>query len=500
MAVEKTAAGVNRVFTLLGLGEISGDRLERIINDDRSYTQIRDDLLEWGQGQGGDTYENQISSLVKNYFDQAGLSADDARIARITGEITSGDRQLDEVRSTIEGLGEGDGTGQPGGAPAEAVAPPLPGGETIRVGDRWYQVYEFPAGSGQFVSYQFNDRAQADQALGADFGFSVRSDTWFSTNVLAEGAFEEVAGLEGNWAGYMDQVMREAAQAAGVRDPGLIGRIASDPEMQAIMAQAVVGDWTPAQIKAEQRNTNFWKNELYPGIENLYGRTQNPEQAYESYRNQVAPYLAELGYDAGADGLFKDSVQRMLDGKIDSNVFITQVPTFIRATQNPEFAAVLNQWAERDLGRSVDFNDWFDLMEGEAAPELNDIAERASLQWAADNQGSTISQSQIEDIASRSQLSEAEARAAFSEFNQSVLALGEEGLSKYGLNRDEVLSVAAGVAPTSGRSIDEVKLLVAKTAREQGAADDEKINLYVGFDALGRPTRPGLGSLRPESG
>lgn len=475
--------------------------------------------------------------ILKDDFtqDYAGLASQDSRILSWVKEIQSGGgRGADQIRDDIVkyimdpettkkvygisdeefqklvlGGNEGGinfadlkarggkiGTGT-GTKPGKALGV-LAGGTTIRVGDKYYQAYEFPAGSGNYVSYQFNDLAAATKALGSNFAVTTKNQTWYNQKVLAEASGEEIIGQKGSWATLTSEIMRDAAMAAGVRDPALAGKMARDPEMQQIMAQGVLGDWTPEQIKAEQRNTNFWKKDLYPGIENLYSQTSEPEQAYADYMRQVTPALQALGYAAGADGTFKSTIGGMLGKKIDSNVFVSQVPTFIRATQNAEFAGTLNAWAERDLGRNIGFNDWFDLMAGESQPELEQVAERATLEWVAQNQGTQLSQGEVEDIAGRSELNINEMQRAISEFNQGILGMGDEALGRYGLTRDEVLSVSAGVSPTSGRTVDEVKLLVAKTAREQGLADDDKINFYVGFNPMGQPIRPGLQSLSPE--
>lgn len=372
--------------------------------------------------------------------------------------------------------------------------------------DIYAVIYEFPKGSGTYISYQFDSLEQATATLGnLDHWFSgargdnTRTQAWWDKNVLATGNAEEIIGSKDTFSHYMERIQQQAADKAGVRDPGLAGRIANNKEMQQIMAQAIAGEWTAEQTKAAQRNTNFWKKELYPGIENLYDRTSEPEKAYADYMNQVTPALQALGYEPGADGTFKNQISKMLNKKIDSNVFLSQVPTFIQAKQNAEFAGILNQWAKRDLGRNIGFNDWFSLMAGESQPELEQVAERAQLEWVAQNQGTQLTQGEIEGIAGRTQLDPAEAQRAFSEFNQGILSLGDEGLKKYGLSRDEVLSAAVGVqAQGTERTLDETKLLVAKTARELGLADDEKINFYVGFNPQGTPNRPGLQTLRPE--
>ena len=383
----------------------------------------------------------------------------------------------------------------------------LAGGELIRLrhgplgieDDRWYQIYEFPPGSGNFVVYQFNNLQQVEAVFGKNPDITTRSDTWFDQNVLVEAAAESIIGLAGSFAGLSSEIMKDAAAAAGVRDPSLVGQIANDPEMQAIMAQALVGEWTSAQIRAEQRNTDFWKNTLYPGIEQFYGKTVDPERAWVDYRAQVEPALRQLGYIPDANGSFDSQIQEMLGLKIDAGVFLSQVPTFILDTQNAAFATTLNAWVERDLGRSIDFNDWFALVAGESQPDLEAVVEKAQLAFEAQRAGVDVTAGQIIDLAEATELSQAQAITTFAEMSKTLLALGDKGLARGNLTRDDLISAFAGTDPVSGRSIEEVKLQVAKLAREQDLFDEEKINFFVGFSPLGTPQRPGLKTLAPES-
>ena len=348
-----------------------------------------------------------------------------------------------------------------------------------------------------FISYQFNDFAQVDATFGKQPTLSKRSENWFNQNIIAEAAAEEIIGLGGTFQGLADEIMRDAATAAGITDPSLIGLIASNPEMQDIMAKAIIGDWTQTQITAAQRNTTFWKETLYPGIEQFYGKTTNPEKAWSEYTASVSGALRQLGYELDADGTFNSRIKEMLDAGIDAQTFLGQVPTFLLATQNSEFAAILNEWTLRDLGVEVGFQDWFDLLEGNSTTEIEQVAENARTAWIAQNQGVELSNAEIAAFAERTQLTEAQAAAAFLEVNQAMLALGPKGLARGGLTRDDVLAAAGGFAPEFG-SIEEVRLKVAKLARESDLFDEEKINFFVGFDPLGRPNRPGLQTLAPE--
>ena len=382
----------------------------------------------------------------------------------------------------------------------------LAGGELVRLrsgplgieDDIWYQIYEFPAGSGFFVAYQFDSPQQVEAVFGKDADITTRHQTWWDRQVVAEAQAESIIGARGTFQLMADEIMKDAALGAGINDPSLVGQIAADPEMRDIMTQAILGDWTPEQIRAEQRQTTFWTDVLYPGIDTLYGKTTDPEKAWLAYEKSVSTALGELGYDKDANGTYDSTIGRMLDTDIDAEAFLSQVPTFLLAVQNSAFAQTLNQWAERDLGKSIDFNNWFDLMAGESQPELDAVVERAQLAFESQNAGLNLGVASITDLAARTELSQAEAVQTFASMQQTLLALGDVGLARGNLTSDEILRTFAGIDPGSGRSVQEVKLQIAKLSKEQGLFDDEKLNFFVGFTPGGVPSRPGLASLTPE--
>ena len=398
---------------------------------------------------------------------------------------------------------------EPGAPAAPVVGTPtgiLAGGYTVRTRQpdgtyRWFQVYQLPPGSGQHVAYQFNDVQQVEAALGPMPGFADWSPNQFTQNTQggSVGAAEEVIGMGGDWNTFSQEIMQQAAARAGVSDPTLIGRMWSDPQMQQIAGKAIIGNWTPEQILAEQRKTTFWTDTLYPGITRFYGKTGNPEKAWLDYSQNVEGGLIALGYQKDADGTFNTSIKKMLDKGLDDQIFLSQVPIFQQAQQNAKYLDVLNQWTQRDLGRTVDFNDFFGFLAGESMPELQEVAERAQVAYQAQQANAGITDAQVERLAAETDMSQAEAAALFGEFNRSLIALGEPGLKRGGLTRDEILSAAAGIEPQSGRSIEEVRLLSAKLAQENDLFDEEKINFYVGFTPAGTPTRPGLAPLAPQS-
>jgi hypothetical protein len=379
----------------------------------------------------------------------------------------------------------------------------LAGGQTIQVKGkdgttRYYQVYQFPPGSDSWVSYQFNSEAQAEAALGKGFARTSFTEARFDQKALAQGQAEEVLGLGGSFQGLMDDITRDAATAAGIRDPSLIGKMLSDKEMQNIMAQAIAGDWTPEQVLAEQRRTKFWTETLYPGISAFYGKSTEPEKAWNNYVGNITPALVDLGYKKDTDGTFNSHIKKMLDAGIDDQVFLENAPIFAQAAQNKDFFEVLRARSVKELGKDLKFGDWFSLLKGEAAPDLQQVAEGAVVAYQAKQAGYGLDEKMLQRLIDERDLSEAEARNLFSDVNQAVLALGEPGLKRGALTRDDIVSAAAGIAPAGGMTADEVRLKVAKLARENALFDEEKINFYVGDTPAGTPTRPGLAPLAPE--
>jgi hypothetical protein len=150
------------------------------------------------------------------------------------------------------------------------------------------------------------------------------------------------------------------------------------------------------------------------------------------------------------------------------------------------------------LGKDLDFDSWFDLLAGEAAPDIMDVFEKARIQYTSEVAGLDLAGSLVSRISADTDLTEAQLGAVFSEAERGLLALGDEGLGRYGLTVEELVSAAAGIMAPSGRSTEQVRLLAAKTATELGLSDDVNTKLFVSFTERGTPKRPGLQALSPE--
>ena len=329
-------------------------------------------------------------------------------------------------------------------------------------------------------------------------------DTW----LLGDAA--SMAGQQGSYNVWFGSAMTEAALEAGVRNPGAIGDFLSQPEVQRILAEGAVGEWSDLRIQAELRTTDYFQNTLYPGITTFMNQgIPNPEAAYWSYMNSVTGSLSALGYAQDADGTYKSKIGEMLGAGISASAFNTFTPTFVRAEQSPEFAAALNKWTEQDLGVSITFEDWFDVLAGNAGPELSQVVEKATLTFAAEQTGTSLSDAQISRLAGATEISEAQMRVAFNTAEEALLSVGRRDLARFGLTEEALVSAAFGVESVGSDPLSsdggaftaaEVQKRARKAAKELGIQDDRKAQFFVGFDSFGAPTRQGLSASAPEFG
>jgi hypothetical protein len=209
--------------------------------------------------------------------------------------------------------------------------------------------------------------------------------------------------------------------------------------------------------------------------------------------------LELLGYDRDTDGTYKTTIAEMLGGGISAAKFNTFAPTFARAEQSQEYASVLNQWTQRDLGKSITFEDWFDVLDGSATADLTQVVEKATIQFQAERAQTSLSAEQITRLADLTQLSEQQMTIAFSQAEEQLLSVGNAYLDRYGLSEEMLVNAAFGVE-SGGMSATDVQRQARKAATELGIMDDEKAGFFVGFDRFSRPVRQGLQASAPEAG
>jgi len=365
--------------------------------------------------------------------------------------------------------------------------------------------------------FTFDSQEAMQAQLGSDavtsgkYGFMTMTednlndgDTWLLGDAAA------LAGQEGSYNVWFNSAMTEAALEAGARNPGAIGDFLAQPDVQRILAEGAVGEWSELRIQAELRTTDYFQNTLYPGITSFMDQgIASPETAYWDYMNSVSASLDMLGYARADDGTYKNQMAEMLGSGISADDFNTFAPTFVRAEQSPEFAAALNKWTEQDLGLSISFEDWFDVLDGNSSPEIDAVVEKATLSFAAEQTGTTLSDQQISRLADITDLSEDQMRISFNSAEEALLAVGDRDLARYGLSSEALISAAFGVESVGADPLTsdggsftaaEVQKRARKAATELGIQDDLKANFFVGFDSFGSPRRQGLTASAPEAG
>jgi len=482
------------------LGDITPQRLQSWIDeiasgDGRTGKELREDIFRYVVG------ADQI-------MEQFGADADQAE-KLITGEITFSDWiETNGQPGMLTGQDDSPPPGAMGGS--DEYPGVMPGGTLVQVAregqdDLFLMAYEFPPGSGQYLTWQFSSPEQVEATFGPDWLQSVprewHDEGWLDDNATILDSSGEIIGMDVAFGTHFDNVVRETAQLSGITDPTLIGQMVNDPEIQQILAMGALGDWSEDRLLGELRNSTFWTQELYPGIEQFYASgSTDPEVDWKNYQQRMEQVYKAMGIQPEPGRGYRDMIGDDLIDGIDPSLAEDMVPVFQRASTSPQYAAVLDQWMQTELGQSLDFDTWFDVLAGAAPAEVGEVVEKATLQFVANQQSLDLTGSQLARLAESTSMSEAQAAAAFEDISAQLLALGDD-LERYGLTEDDILASQTGIQATSGRSISEIKQIARKTALELGLADDQKINLYVGYDPTrGTPTRPGLASLAPTGG
>ena len=361
--------------------------------------------------------------------------------------------------------------------------------------------YEYPPGSGHSFYYRFESLATLKASIGPDLEGVDRGGTITETslnNWTDGGDSNEVLGIPGSFQGYMNDITRDVAAKAGISDPTRLGLALADPSIQIIMAKAAEGDWTDAQVKAEMRNNEYYKDVLYPGIENFYGMTDNPEAAYAMYKQNVTSNLEKLGIPRDADGSFDTTYKAMLDAGVSDVNFATFTPTFLRAQENDGYRENLNQWlASAGLATMDDFGSFYDLLGGNAPAAINEVVELAGISYIANETGLNVGDTLIKEIADRTDLSTDQIAEMFLSSDKDLLALGDAGLRTAGITAQDVISTRAGFT-TGTRSLGEMESLISKIKKEQGISDDPTATIFTDFNREGAPIKKGLQSTISE--
>jgi hypothetical protein len=449
--------------------------------------------------------------LVDRMYEEGIITSADTPAGRDYWKNTAGDAFGADIDNLAQAAGVkyGDASAT-AGATTDTQSGIMAGGTLTRITrqgqeDIWAMTYTV---NGATHVYTFDSRDQVTAALGegaftsgyidlAEDSIDTRDGTIFSM-----GPATPLIGQTDDYNSWLDDIQRSSAIRAGVRAPGKVGEYLSDPEVQRIMAQSVAGKWTPEQEMAEIRRSNYYQNVLYPGISEIMASGKGgdqPEAVWWGYHASVEDNLESLGYGRDDDGSYRSQLGNMLGKGISDTAFNQMAPSFLRASQDNEFAASLDYWMDQTAGRNVTFDDRFDAITGVATGDLALAVEKGIIQFQANRTTTALSDEQISRIAEMTQLSEPEIKQSFSTAEEGLLALGDQGLARYGLTEQALVSAAFGLEE-GGQSAAEIRRLANKTVKELGAQDDKKAQFYTTFDQRKRPVREGLAAAAPELG
>lgn len=371
--------------------------------------------------------------------------------------------------------------------------------------DLWFATYEYPPGSGQKVAFQFENIEQVYATIGEDFwqkdmfAVETRSENWLTReNVIFADSAAAVIGVEGTFSQVVEDIMLETAREMGINDPGALGRFLSNPEIQSIIGIGAMTGQTDEAILGSVRSSEYYNTVMYPGISAFFDQgVADPEGEYMRYMANVENSLEMLGYERDADGSYRSMVGQLLGDGIGDEAFNAYAPTFKRAQDSEAYAAALNQWTERRLGKSLEFDDLFNLLAGETPPEIAQVVEEANIQYGMDVTALEAGAGLVAKLARETDLSEQELMMNFTQAERNLLALGDEGLARAGLSQKQLIQAAFGLPTNQDVSANEISRRATKFAKELALQDERKSSLFVAFDEEGRPTRPGLQAFRP---
>ena len=425
------------------------------------------------------------------FWIDAGINPADVKDLEAAAEARFPDMfDSDGTQTNIGGVADGVGD-------AKGI---MPGGELVEVnrsdGTSYFAMRYVVKGIEHL--YSFGSEAEAKKAVGNLSGaLAMNEDSVNDGDTWLLGDAAGLVGQKENYNVYFDGIMKEAALEAGIRNPGMLGKYVSDQKVMQIMAEGSAGRWSDERIQAELRRTDFYRFTLYPGIDAILEQgIGDPESAWMRYNASVEGNLERLGYARDEDGTFRSKVGELLTAGVTDSKFNTSAKVFIRAEQSPDFMATLNEWVFDATGKQVTFDEWFDVLAGTSAPELDQIVENATTAFQAQQHGIILSQSQVKHIAGLTEFSEAEVAAKFSSAEQKLLSLGNSGLARYGLSIEKVVNAAVAGGPDAAG----ILRIANKTIQELDLADDDKAQFFTGFSARGTPQKTGLLAGAPEAG
>ena len=453
----------------------------------RTPDDIRDDIAKWIIGK---------DRMMKTY----GVSAETAEALIIGGNegginfsaLKSEDFQL--------GLGTGDVTGDDEG-------------DDLRLLSGIHKWYKDPKTGLYYASYKLEASGRelvfeaSEQDMNAIFGDGIRPsaesvglrELTARDNVTYSGDVGEVTGDE-NFREGVDRIIAIAL------DEGKLPEWAqNDPEAEELLfisiSEAKGPDWL---IEKLAELPTFQAR--FPGLEayklqnldtvgaiaaHLEAETKLKQLEIQAGRSgqritpQIVGDLAEAGYDFQTVALTYGHFQRMADF---APAFAAFNEVLVAAGKDPLAAP----------------SQMFQFLTGNAPDDVYELYEASALREAAVVAGIGDFFAADEVIAAASAAPFAiNLQAAYGSLNRAAADIlrfrSEIDLGKYDIDADDMIDLALGIAPRSGRSQAEISQNMGRALQEASGFLKERIKPFFGFTSKGRPQAISFGELRSTS-
>ena len=507
--------------------ELYEDNVEGLLTEDgiESYDQERQELLEryrqrarelrtvrTGSGHRGpdrDEVDDLAAEMTRELQElqrqHLGVELDVRDPAR---PVQGGDRRGGgggpDGRGRRDGRGDGPGYEGVDGPPAQTLSEDrtsgdvgtpdgaLGGYQVVRISgdgaeDSYGLLYDWPSIGGgvsdrKFL-YRFDSYQQAVQTLGEDFdywstiseGEIIESFQEGDGLYINAGSATEVIGQGGSWKQLVNNMLAQGLQGIGATDPTILGGLYQQSEVMDLIAQYVVGDLTPQWLVGEIRKTDYYTQVVYPGIDEFYGRSANPEQEWNTYYGNIEDVLRAYGFQPDPKRGFRDMVGELLGQGVDDSEVIGFQETWFRTRDAAPYLPILNEWLAEDGLPGLTLDTLFDTFAQTMPDELRSIAEKANIQYAVEQQGFSLSRTQISEFASRAALDAQGYERVANQVGSQLAALGPAGLDQTGYGVDHLLSAAAGLEH-GGVGAGDVRRRVQSVARSI-AGDDDPVDI-----------------------
>lgn len=499
----KTNAIIIDLFKKMGLTPPSGERLDSIVNDNRSLTQIRDDLLTWGKNQGGEVYKDMITHLVQAHIGDTKVSQ--TQLNSIVAQITSGQATLDEKYADIDKYilksPSGDGTDPTGGG----TDPNLPLNILSDPNMKWYQAdngkyyVSYPLPGGQQVIFEA-EKEQVETLFGkggppnvTKIGFKkflAQSTVHFGGNLI------EVSG-KGSWS---KEFQRELSIALDASD--LPSWMLKDPAAQSFLWLYLTEERSETWLYDQIKNLTSFKAH-YPGLDKLMkqGNMSVPEAIdyFSKFKFQVKQAHAAAGFNPG--GLSNQVIGDLINKGYSVDDVASAYSVWHQAHKNKESLKAFNEILVANGQQPMTQKQLYEFLQGNAPAKMYEIYESYAINEAAEKFGFgdifNAKDAIKLAVSTADTLNQSQTFAAFAQVAQQALQF-QHGLDigKYGLDIQDLIDLSFGQAPRSGKDLGEVVASMQRLVAEGQAFSQGHVNPFTNFSQSGTPQQVSLGNLR----